>query len=183
MTGWAGTTMPDHAPRSRHDPPALWDRVRANVLSVRDFVLSIVGGGLIIADALIPDGLWFPSYSLAMIPVWVQIVIAVLLVGGGVVTGVGILVRKIRGITLAPLTSILLERVGWLMLTFGWGTTAAAIVGNGRVGSTLSLVIVSALTAGALAQALIMWGVDRDVRREIHAWKATTDALRRLGGD
>lgn len=175
--------MPDHAPRARHDPPALWDRVRANVLSVRDFVLSIVGGGLIVTDALIPDERWLPSYSLAMIPLWVQIVIAVLLVGGGIVTGVGVLVRSFRGTTLAPLTTILLERVGWLMLTFGWGTTAAAVVGNGRVGSTLSLVIVSALALGSLAQALIMWGVDRDVRQEIHARKATTDALRRLGGD
>lgn len=175
--------MSDHAPRSRHDPPTLWDRVRANILSVRDFGLSIVGGGLIFTDAIIPDARWLPSYSLAMIPLWVQIVIAVLLVGGGIVTGVGVLVRSVQGTTLAPLTTILLERVGWLMLTFGWGTTATAIVGNGRVGSTLSLVIVSALTAGALAQALIMWGVERDVRQEIHARKATTDALRRLGGD
>lgn len=174
--------MPDHEPRVRHDPPTLWDRVWANVLSVRDFVLSIVGGGLIFTDAIIPDARWLPSYSLAMIPLWVQVVIAVLLVGGGVVTGLGVLIRKIRGTTLAPLTTILLERVGWLMLTFGWGTTATAIVGNGRVGSTLGLVIVSALTAGALAQALIMWGVDRDVRREIHARKAATDALKRIGG-
>lgn len=174
--------MPDHAPRARHDPPGLWDRVRANVLSVRDFVLSIVAGGLIIADALIPDGRWLPSYSLAMIPLWVQVVIAVLLVGGGVVTGLGVLIRKVRGSTLAPLTTILLERVGWLMLTFGWGTTATAIIGNGRVGSTLSLVIVSALTVGSLAQGLLMWGVERDVRQEIHARKAATDALKRIGG-
>ena len=95
----------------------------------------------------------------------------------------GILVRKFCGNTLAPLTSVLLERVGWLMLTFGWGTTAAAIVGNGRLGSTLSLVAVSGLALGSLAQVLNMWGVERDVRREIHARKATTAALRRLGGD
>lgn len=175
--------MPDHAPRSRHDPPTLWDRTRANILSLRDFVLSVVGGGLIVTDALIPDERWLPSYSLAMIPLWVQIVIAVLLVGGGIVTGVGVLVRSFRGTTLAPLTTILLERVGWLMLTFGWGTTATAIVGNGRVGSTLSLVIMSALTLGSLAQALLMWGVEREVRREITARKATTDALRQLRGD
>ena len=175
--------MPDHAPRARHDPPTLWDRVRANILSVRDFFLSIVGGGLIVADALIPDARWLPSHSLAMIPLWVQIVIAVLLVGGGIVTGVGVLVRSFRGTTLAPLTSILLERVGWLMLTFGWGTTATAVVGNGRLGSTLMLVIVSALTLGSLAQGLLMWGVDRDVRREITARKVTTAALRQLGGD
>lgn len=175
--------MPDHAPRARHDPPTLWDRVRANVLSVRDFGLSIVGGGLIIADALIPDGRWLPSHSLAMIPLWVQAVIAVLLVGGGVVTGLGVLIRKVRGVTLAPLTTILLERVGWLMLTFGWGTTATAIIGNGRLGSTLALVIVCFLTLGSLAQALLMWGVEREVRREITARKATTAALRQLGGD
>ena len=151
-------------------------------MSVRDFVLSIVGGGLIIADALIPDGRWLPSYSLAMIPLWVQAVIAVLLVGGGVVTGLGVLIRKVRGGTLAPLTTILLERVGWLMLTFGWGTTAAAVVGNGRLGSTLSLVVVSALALGSLAQVLNLWGVERDVRREIHARKAATDALKQLRG-
>ena len=174
--------MPDHAPRARHDPPTLWDRVRANVLSVRDFGLSIVGGGLIITDALIPDGRWLPSHSLAMIPLWVQAVIAVLLVGGGVVTGLGVLIRRVRGSTLAPLTTILLERVGWLMLTFGWGTTAAAVVGNGRLGSTLSLVIMSALALGSLAQVLLLWGVEREVRREIDAQKVTTDALRRIGG-
>lgn len=175
--------MPDHAPRARHDPPTLLDRVRANVLSVRDFVLSVVGGGLIFADAIIPDARWLPSHSLAMIPLWVQVVIAVLLVGGGVVTGLGVLIRKVRGTALAPLTTILLERVGWLMLTFGWGTTATAIIGNGRFGSTLELVIVCFLTLGSLAQALLMWGVEREVRREITARKATTAALRQLGGD
>lgn len=75
--------MPDHAPRARHDPPWLWDRARANALSVRDAVLAVTAGGLIATDALIPDGRWLPSHSLAMIPVWVQAVIAVLLVGGG----------------------------------------------------------------------------------------------------
>lgn len=173
--------MPDHAPRARHDPPALWDRVRANVLSVRDFGLSIVAGGLIIADALIPDGRWLPSHSLAMIPLWVQVVIAVLLVGGGAVTGLGVLVRKVRGSTLAPLTTILLERIGWLMLTFGWGTTAVAVVGNGRLGSTLALANMVALTIGSLCKVVLLWQLECEVRQEIAARKGTTEALRRLG--
>lgn len=173
--------MPDHAPRARHDPPGLWDRVRANVLSARDFGLSIVAGGLIIADALIPDGRWLPSHSLAMIPLWVQVVIAVLLVGGGVVTGLGVLIRKIRGNTLAPLTTILLERAGWLMLTFGWGTTAVAVVGNGRLGSTLALANMVALTIGSLCKVVLLWQLECEVRQEIAARKVTTDALRRLG--
>lgn len=172
--------MPDHAPRARHDPPWLWDRARANALSVRDSVLAVAAGGLIATDALIPDGRWLPSHSLAMIPVWVQAVIAVLLLAGGVMTAAGVLVRRTRSTTLAPLTTILLERAGWVCLAFGWGTTAIAIYGNGRLGSTLSLVIMIALTLGAVAKAGLLWGLERDVRREITARKATADALRTL---
>ena len=172
--------MPDHAPRVHHDPMTWWDRARTNVLSLVVTWLSVAAGGLIVTDALIPDGRWLPSYSLAMIPVWVQMLIAVLLVGGGVVTAIGVLVRRVRSYTLAPLTTILLERVGWLMLTFGWGTTAVAVAGNGRLGSTLDLVSMSALTLGALLKALLLWQLEREVRREIAAQRVTTDALRLL---
>lgn len=176
------TIMPDHEPRARHDPPTLWDRVRANALSLVITGLSVAAGGLIITDAFVPDGRWVASYSLAMIPVWVQVLIAVLLIGGGVVTAFGVLVRRVWSCTLAPLTTILCERVGWLMLTFGWGTTAAAVIGNGRMGSTLALVNMIALTLGALLKVLLLWRLEREVRREIAARKMTTDAIRRLGG-
>ncbi|PBB08491.1 hypothetical protein CKW39_09020 [Kocuria sp. WRN011] len=140
----------------------------------------MVGGGLIATDALVPDGRWLASYSLASIPVWVQVVIAVLLIGGGVVTALGVLVRRVREHAFAPLTTILLERTGWLMLAFGWGTTAVAVYGNGRMGSTLSLVIMTALTLGAASKAVLLWSLEREVRQEITARRATTDALRRL---
>lgn len=182
MTGWAGITMPDHAPRARHDPLTWWDRARANVLSLTLTGLSVAAGGLIATDALVPDGRWVASYSLAMIPVWVQVLIAVLLVGGGVVTMIGVLVRRVRSMVLAPLTTLFLERAGWLMLTFGWGTTAVAVVGNGRVGSTLALVNMIAITLGVLFKVVLLWQLEREVRQEITARKAATDALKRIGG-
>ena len=173
--------MPDHDPRARHDPPWAWDRARTNVLSLVITGLSVAAGGLIATDALIPDGRWLASHSLAMIPQWVQVLIGVLLIGGGVVTTIGVLVRNIRSVTLAPLTTILLERVGWLMLTFGWGTTAVAVVGNGRLGSTLALANMVALTIGSLCKVVLLWQLECEVRQEITARKVTTDALRRLG--
>ena len=175
--------MPDHQPRALSEPPGRRDRVRLNVLSLRDSALAVVGGSLVAVDALVPDGRWLASYSLATIPVWVQVVIAVLLVAGGLVTAHGVLVRARRGKKIAPLTTILTERIGWLLLTFGWGATAVAVFGNGRMGSTLSLLIVSGLALGALFKMLLLWQLERQARAELVASARTQENLQRLRGD
>ncbi|WP_145012291.1 hypothetical protein [Kocuria salsicia] len=175
--------MPDHQPRALSEPPGRRDRVRLNVLSLSHTALAVLGGSLVAVDALVPDGRWLASYSLATIPVWVQVVIAVLLVAGGLVTAHGVLVRTHRGKKIAPLTTILTERIGWLLLTFGWGATAVAVFGNGRLGSTLSLVIMSGLALGALCKMLLLWQLERQVRAEILASARTEQNLRRLRGD
>lgn len=178
-----GGLMPDHAHRPSREPPTLLDRVWANVLSLRDSGLAVLGGVVISVDALVPDGRWLASYSLAAIPHWVQVVIAALLVAGGLVTARGVLVRAHHGRKLAPLTTIVTEKIGWLLLTFGWGTTAVAVFGNGRLGSTLSLIVMSSLAAGALCKLLLLWWLERQVRGEIAAQARTAGTLRRLRGD
>lgn len=175
--------MPDHAPRPTHEPPWILDRVRANILSTRDAVLSIIGGGLVGVDALVPDGRWLASYSLAAIPHILQVIIAGFLVAGGAVTLIGVLVRQIGGRKIPPLTTIMTEKLGWLLLAFGWGVTAATVYGNGRLGSTLSLVIVACLSIGSVAKCALLWWLESQVRAEVRAQERTTAALRTLKGD
>ena len=175
--------MPDHNPRPTREPPWLFDRARAHVLSLRDSALALTGGALIAVDALIPDGRWLASYSLAAIPHWVQVLIAALLVIGGVVTAHGVLVRSYGRHRLAPLSTIVTEKIGWLLLTCGWGATAAAIVGNGRMGSTLSAVVMTALAAGALCKLVLLWQLESQVRGEITAQRRTVEAIKTLRGD
>lgn len=175
--------MPDHAPRPTREPPWLFDRARTNILSLRDAALAVIGGGLIAVDAFTPDTWWIASYSLAAIPRWVQVLIGALLVIGGPVTAHGVLVRSCGTRRLAPLTTILTEKIGWLMLTFGWGATAVAVLGNGRMGSTLSLIVMSALAGGALGKLVLLWRLESQVRGEIKAAQRTTDALKMLRGE
>lgn len=175
--------MPDHAPRPTHDPPWLFDRLIANILSVRDCALAVLGGGLVGVDALVPDGRWVASHSLASIPHILQVIIAGFLVVGGTVTIVGVLVRHIGARKIPPLTTIMTEKLGWLLLTFGWGITAVAIYGNGRLGSTLALVIVACLSLGSAAKCALLWWLESQVRAEVKAQERTTSALRMLKGD
>lgn len=175
--------MPDHAPRPTREPPWLFDRLLANVLSARDTVLSVLGGGLVGVDALVPDGRWLASYSLAAIPHILQVIIAGFLVVGGAVTLVGVLVRHIGRRKIPPLTTIMTEKLGWLLLAFGWGITAVAVYGNGRLGSTLSLVIVACLSLGSAAKCALLWWLEFQVRAEVRAQERTTKALRTLRGD
>lgn len=53
--------MPDHAPRPTREPPWIFDRLLANVLSVRDCALSALGGCLVGVDALAADVVVSPS--------------------------------------------------------------------------------------------------------------------------
>lgn len=174
--------MPDHAPRPTRDPPSLLDRVIANILSARDCVLSVIGGCLVGVDALVPDGRWLASYSLASIPHFLQVIIAGFLVVGGVVTIVGVLVRHIGARKISPLTTIMTEKLGWLLLAFGWGITAVTVYGNGRLGSTLSLVIVAFLSVGSAAKFGLLWWLESQVRAEVRAQERTNAALRALKG-
>lgn len=203
--------MPDHAPRARKNPPGLWDRVRLNALSIRDCGFAIAGGVLMGVDALIPDERWVVSYSLSYVSLWLQVLISVLLVVGGLSTVWGVLVRsklwparvlvpetkteegqdaeggrevyawRLRSSQLAPLTTLMLERLGWMLLAFGWGTTAIAVHGNGREGSTLSLVILCALVVGAVAKALLLWQREKEIRAEVEEHRETQGELARLG--
>ena len=205
--------MPDHAPRARKTPPGLWDRVRLNALSLRDCGLAMLGGVFLGVDALIPDERWIVSYSLASVSLWLQVLISVLLVVGGLSTVWGVLARsklwparvlvpetgdglesdpepgggrevyawRLRSSQLAPLTTLMLERLGWMLLAFGWGTTAVAVRGNGREGSTLFLVVLCALVVGAVVKALLLWQREKEIRAEVEENRETQGELARLG--
>ena len=175
--------MPDHAPRPTREPPWIYDRARTNILSLRDSALGILGGALIATDALIPDTRWLASHALAAIPHWVQILIASLLIIGGLITPLGVLIRSWRGRKIAPLTTILMEKIGWLLLTAGWATTAVSTLGNARDGSTLSLCIMTALALGAACKLGLLWQLERQVRGEVRARAQTAAALEKLRGD
>lgn len=173
--------MADHSYRSRNTPPKLRDRLNANAFSNTVCVLAIVSGVVLFADYLIPDDKVILSNALSYNPDWSRISISILLTVGGMLTWFGVLQRKLFGKPLAPLTTIIAEELGWLTLSFGWGSTSFAVLANGRPGATLSLITMVALTIGCVWKFALLHELESQVREEIEAMHRTADALNVLG--
>lgn len=112
--------MPTHVYKPVHSPPSWWDRLLVHPMDTTVAVVSILFGVLVTLSLSVPS--FTPSNSLASMPLFIGILLAVFFTSGGVLVLTGL---NWWGDVVS--FGWALERFGWLLSVGGFVTYAISV--------------------------------------------------------
>lgn len=172
--------MGDHTRRAGRTPPSWRDHANWNAMQVSVCFASFACGVAMLLDMLWDLGGWVASWSLDLTTDLSQISTAVLLIAGGFFAGCGIVVRPKRW---KPLTSVVLEALGWLGLTWGWVSTVIAVVAHGHSGVTITVITFTGFALGSAWECYLLSRLAWDSLEQVRRERQTKENIREIRGE
>ena len=169
--------MGDHIVKARRDPPDWRDHANWNAMQVATALASSAAAVAMAVDIVVPREVWIASWALDLTTELSQISTVVLLFVGGVVTAVGVVFRPKRW---KPITSIMVEAIGWLCLALGWTAFAVAVLANARAGTAITVLFTGGVSLGAWWECRLLFSIGLGSLKRVRMIRRTQGNLRQL---
>ena len=169
--------MGDHVVKARRNPPDWRDHANWNAMQVATALASSAAAVAMAVDIVVPREIWIASKSLDLTTEISQISTVVLLFFGGVITAVGVVLRPKRW---KPITSIMVEALGWLCLALGWSAFAVAVLAHASEGTAILIIFTGGVSLGAWWECCLLFSIGLGSLKRVRMIRRTQGNLRQL---
>lgn len=169
--------MGDHIVTARSEPPDWRDHANWNAMQVAVAAASSAAAIAMAVDIVVPREVWIASKSLDLTAEISQISTAALLFFGGVITAIGVVLRPKRW---KPITSIMVEALGWLCLALGWTAFAVAVLARASGGTAITVIFTGGVSLGAWWEFALLFSIGLNSLKQVRLKRQTEGNLRQL---
>lgn len=169
--------MGDHVVKARRDPPDWRDHANWNAMQVAVALASSSAAVAMAVDIVVPKEVWIASWSLDLTAELSQLSTAALLFFGGILTAAGVVLRPSRW---KPITSIMVEALGWLCLALGWASFTVAVLAHARSGATITVLLSGGVALGAVWECWLLFSIGLDSLKRVNMIRRTAANMKQL---
>lgn len=139
--------------------------------------VSMIAAVAMAVDMVVPAERWVASWSLDLTAEISQISTAALLFFGGILTAAGVTLRPRWW---KPISSIMVEALGWLCVALGWTAFTVAVLAHDRGGITITVVLSGGVALGALWECALLFLLGLDSLKQVSMIRRTRGNLKKL---